>query len=145
MSSNPNRIGMPKRVDIYDYWESRIDGLYEDRYNGGPLEHYHCCFACGSYHRIERAHIVPLCDGGTNDASNLHLLCAKCHIDSETLVGDLYWAWLERMRETSPFIHEMKRYERLYGPDWVSYMSQTIDPTVIAGWTYAIHVRGGAA
>lgn len=121
------RASMPCKKEIYDYWAERIDGLDEDRYNFGPLKDHYCCFACGSYHRIERAHIVPLCDGGTNDVSNLHLLCAMCHIDSEMLVGDLYSAWLARMRDTSPTVHDTRRYERRYGPDWMSHMPQVIE------------------
>lgn len=56
-----------------------------------------CCFACGwhserwtkatpraSWERatLERAHIVPSSLGGSDDASNVILLCSPCHHDS---------------------------------------------------------------
>lgn len=105
---------MPKRAAICEHWEDKIEDL-----DGN-------CFACGSSLRVERAHIVPLCEGGTNDVSNLHLLCATCHIDSEPLPVDLYWAWLWRMRETHPFTHAVGRYERIYGPDWKSILAKQL-------------------
>ena len=56
-----------------------------------------CCFACGYYSEhwdkdtarasweratLERAHIIPASLGGSDDASNLLLLCTACHEDS---------------------------------------------------------------
>lgn len=111
------RASMPCKKEIYDYWAERIDGLEWDRFNFGPLMDEYCCFACGSYRRIERAHIVSLDQGGSNATSNLHLLCASCHVDSECLPEELYWSWLTRMRETDPFAHDIKRWEHLYGAE----------------------------
>lgn len=53
------------------------------------------CFACGSTHKLERAHILPICLGGNNDVQNIHLLCAYCHLESETLHGESYWKWYQ--------------------------------------------------
>ena len=56
-----------------------------------------CCFVCGWYSEhwvkvtpkasweratLERAHIVPRSLGGSDDASNVILLCSPCHRDS---------------------------------------------------------------
>jgi HNH endonuclease len=55
------------------------------------------CFACGlKTAKIQRAHIFPYHLGGSDEASNLHLLCPKCHLESECLIGDLYWFWFNR-------------------------------------------------
>jgi len=57
------------------------------------------CFACGccgagnKEGNLERAHIVPRCEGGSDAVENLHLLCSPCHQDSEWLKGDGYWRW----------------------------------------------------
>lgn len=68
------------------------------------------CFACLADYgemKLERAHIHALCTGGSNEISNLHLLCSVCHKDSEFLGGssggyeklyvdktqELYWKW----------------------------------------------------
>jgi 5-methylcytosine-specific restriction endonuclease McrA len=53
------------------------------------------CFACRwPTEDLERAHILPLCEGGSDEVSNLHLLCEACHKDSEFLSGRSYWKWL---------------------------------------------------
>lgn len=40
----------------------------------------HRCLCCGSSLGPSRDHIVPLALGGTNDASNLQLLCVPCNV-----------------------------------------------------------------
>lgn len=37
------------------------------------------CENCGSTYRLAVDHIVPQSMGGTNDPSNLRVLCARCH------------------------------------------------------------------
>jgi hypothetical protein len=38
------------------------------------------CSECPSSDELEIDHIVPLCDGGSNDDENLQVLCNDCHI-----------------------------------------------------------------
>jgi 5-methylcytosine-specific restriction endonuclease McrA len=55
------------------------------------------CFACGMWFSgLERAHINPLLEGGSNDVSNLHALCRTCHKDSEGRTGDEYFKWFNQ-------------------------------------------------
>lgn len=42
------------------------------------------CIACGDHRNLECDHIVPLADGGTNDASNLQTLCKTCNASKGT-------------------------------------------------------------
>jgi 5-methylcytosine-specific restriction endonuclease McrA len=37
------------------------------------------CYYCGSKSNLEAHHIVPLFAGGTNDDTNLQVLCDDCH------------------------------------------------------------------
>jgi 5-methylcytosine-specific restriction endonuclease McrA len=37
------------------------------------------CVRCGSKSDLEINHIIPLSQGGTNEASNLEIRCKKCH------------------------------------------------------------------
>lgn len=54
------------------------------------------CFACGAeYPQLHAAHIVPVWAGGSNDHSNLHLLCPGCHAISECVGGLRYWRWFK--------------------------------------------------
>ena len=51
---------------------------YRDpEYLSVPLSGY--CAACGVVEDLTRDHIVPLIKGGTNDASNIRLLCRECN------------------------------------------------------------------
>lgn len=43
---------------------------------------------------LDRAHIYPDLYGGSKKPNNLHLLCRKCHIESEPLEGYVYWLWI---------------------------------------------------
>lgn len=53
------------------------------------------CFACGLHGELHRAHILARQEGGSDTVENLHLLCPKCHIESEYMKGELYWHWLK--------------------------------------------------
>ena len=54
------------------------------------------CMACGiaqdSY--LERAHVKARCCGGSNHFNNIHMLCKRCHKESEEIHGLRYWVWL---------------------------------------------------
>jgi 5-methylcytosine-specific restriction endonuclease McrA len=50
------------------------------------MSNYHIisgnCVMCGTYRQsLQKDHIIPKCKGGTNDPSNIKLLCANCHED----------------------------------------------------------------
>ena len=40
------------------------------------------CKFCGYTGMLEVHHIIPVCDGGTNDLDNLILLCELCHCEA---------------------------------------------------------------
>jgi len=40
------------------------------------------CYNCGSTEDVELHHIVPLSLGGTNNITNIAVLCHKCHMAS---------------------------------------------------------------
>lgn len=86
---------MPTKNQIKEYWWKRLvelekfickDEVFEDDY----------CFACGFEAITERAHILAKCEGGSDEPSNLHLLCSHCHKTSEMLNGERYWQWFEK-------------------------------------------------
>ena len=39
------------------------------------------CSLCGSTQKLQIDHILPVCNGGTNELSNLRILCKKCNIN----------------------------------------------------------------
>jgi hypothetical protein len=103
-----NRNGMPSKFQIYEHWKNRLVNDYgKDFYKGKTLirerqrtkEPYaYMCFACGTFSvKIERAHIIAICEGGSNDVSNLHLLCGSCHRNSETINNfPAYEKWFKK-------------------------------------------------
>jgi hypothetical protein len=80
------RNSMPSKKQICEYWDGHPDLIVlEDT-----------CWRCGVLSTyLERAHILPRLEGGTNDESNLHLLCKMCHKQTEFLWGEPYWQALE--------------------------------------------------
>lgn len=95
-----DRPNMPSKKKIIDYWVNGEGSvLLEEK--GIELasygdNDYNCCFACGDILRVERAHILAHCEGGSATVDNLHLLCKECHLESEYFNGDFYWNWLEK-------------------------------------------------
>lgn len=52
------------------------------------------CFACcRAMPVLERAHIIPRRHGGKANWANIHILCDRCHTESEDLTGTEYWDW----------------------------------------------------
>ncbi len=82
------RNDMPTKAVILTYWIKNIPSELDD----GQLINGQC-FACMSSNKLERAHIKAISQGGDNSASNLHILCASCHLESEFISGETYWAW----------------------------------------------------
>lgn len=85
------RLGMPTKKQLNIFHGRDAD---EDE-----------CMACGRFSSLHRAHIYPLCAGGTNDPQNIHLLCPTCHKDSEFLVGEAYRAWFEAAQVSTDWSH----------------------------------------
>lgn len=87
---------MPSKNAIRSYWATCTDwGLGQTEPPHGQIDFRgdNSCFACGWGMGSIRAHILAKCDGGSDDVSNLHILCRFCHTDSEYLTGDDYWRW----------------------------------------------------
>tara|TARA_Y100000361_G_scaffold86245_1_gene76603 strand:+ start:1329 stop:2054 length:726 start_codon:yes stop_codon:yes gene_type:complete len=91
-----HRETKPTRDKIFEYWKN--SPLNESFINKSYYNDY--CMACGEYTdsgefgKLERAHIYASCHGGSNNESNLHVLCRECHLKSEEKIGWTYWLWL---------------------------------------------------
>lgn len=84
------RRSMPSRAKIFEYWKDKINNAKNDN----------TCFKCGITSLFEdtvivdRAHILAVCEGGSDDVDNLHLLCRNCHRESEAYNGSEYKLWI---------------------------------------------------
>jgi 5-methylcytosine-specific restriction endonuclease McrA len=77
-----------KRGGVVKHWRPKLAAM------GKTFEVDHdVCFACGTRGSMERAHILPHVLGGSCEPENIHLLCPKCHDESESLHGEDYFLW----------------------------------------------------
>ena len=77
---------MPPKNQIIGFW---VDKIQKKKLSNNVNE----CFACKSIVGTQRCHIKAYIENGTNEVSNLHLLCKECHIESECIDGTEYWKW----------------------------------------------------
>ena len=96
---------LPKKQVIKDYWANYLIDVLGKFDSVMELNEADYCFACGCDHgRIQRAHILAKCEGGTDRVNNIHLLCVYCHHDSEYITGAKYFRWLRKRTMTGAFL-----------------------------------------
>lgn len=104
------------KKEIVDYWFSIVDecGLSVD-----AAEAHERCWRCGCERALERCHIIPASLGGEDKASNLILLCHRCHLENPNVADpDIMWDWLRAYG--TPFYDTfwvkqgIKEYEFIY-------------------------------
>ena len=84
---------MPSTFDILEFWEPLLEQIYRmtTDEDGAPV-----CWSCSfAGIPLQRAHILSVQEGGSDDVSNLHLLCYCCHRLSEDLNSQRYWKWMQ--------------------------------------------------
>ena len=115
---------LPKWKQIINFWQMPVlmkfyPLAYSKKWaeNHKPLWDDKFCFACGLPGYVERCHIIAKHSGGTDDVSNLHLLCAGCHKESEFLEGDLYWKWFNSVDPVLAFKAKAQRFKFLITSD----------------------------
>ncbi|MEZ2143124.1 HNH endonuclease [Bradyrhizobium sp. DN5] len=133
---------LPLRSEIFEFWKDRIVGLVRWIDWGEPG-----CWACGFYYGpkydikrsdagwdeilrcwdripLQRCHIVGRALGGSDDASNLFLLCRECHDRMpNTNIPEIFYEWARAQnwsrREDAKILDAMKafRVEGVMVPD----------------------------
>src|SRR5699024_4292664 len=105
-----------QKHEIVDYWFSRVD---ECELSVDAAEAHERCWRCGYKRGLERCHIVPSSLGGSDEPSNLVLLCKRCHLENPNVSDpEIMWDWI-RAYGTSLYgtfwtIQGMKEYEFIY-------------------------------
>ena len=103
---------LPSKAEIFEYWKDRLLGLGRFIDWGEPS-----CWACGFHYGtkydvkrpdvewevilrcwnsipLQRCHILPRSLGGTNDVSNLFLMCRECHdLAPNTSFPEILFEW----------------------------------------------------
>ena len=78
--------------NIVNYWSSRESecGLGADW-----AEAHERCWRCGYKSTLQRCHIVPRALGGSDEPSNLVLLCHRCHREAPNISDPRFmWIWI---------------------------------------------------
>lgn len=78
--------------DIVNYWSKRESecGLGVDW-----AEAHERCWRCGYKSSLERCHIIPRALGGSDEPSNLVLLCSRCHLEAPNINDPRFmWIWI---------------------------------------------------
>lgn len=110
------QIQTSKKV-IAEYWKDRID---KGETNVSFKQATTHCWRCGIKKRLDRAHIVPRSQEGSDSPENFVLLCKHCHIDNPNLNNiEVVWDWLRAYRlqegESLWLVQGLREYEYIYG------------------------------
>lgn len=104
---------VPEKGDIFEYW---MDWLIENGFDLGEPG----CWACGNWWgtkydneninaslddikklwnkvtQLQRCHIIPKSLGGTDEPSNLFLMCRECHdLAPNTTSREIFFKWVD--------------------------------------------------
>ncbi|WP_436210545.1 HNH endonuclease [Bradyrhizobium sp. LjRoot220] len=103
---------LPSKAEIFEYWKGRLRGLgcridwaepgcwacgfrYGTRYDvKGSQAGWDKVLRCWNSIPLQRCHIVARSLGGTNDISNLFLMCRECHdLAPNTSFPEIFFEW----------------------------------------------------
>jgi hypothetical protein len=120
--------------DIVDYWSCRQDdrSLSVKWAKAGRL-----CWRCGHARLLQRCHIIPRSLGGSEDASNLVLLCRQCHAEAPNVAdAEFIWIWLRAhavgFDGTYWYDRGFREYEFIYGVKPLACFNQAAIPRLQA-------------
>lgn len=75
---------MPSKSAIYVHWYDILwDGRRMQNNKRKGDRRYDTCWGCGFEVGTQRCHIIDRCAGGSDEVSNLVLLCVDCHRTQE--------------------------------------------------------------
>jgi hypothetical protein len=112
---------MPKskvsREEVASYWMNREEesGLAIDW-----ADAHERCWRCGYKASLQFCHIVPEALGGPREASNLVLLCGRCHREAPNVQDPRFmWVWLRStcvpFYDTYWTARGIQEFERMFG------------------------------
>ena len=112
---------------IVEYWEARKD---ETELNVDWADAHERCWRCGYKTKLEKCHIIPKALGGSDQPSNLVLLCIRCHREAPNFPDpNFMWLWIKKtpvaMAKNYPFaagmydsywiVRGFQEYEQMFG------------------------------
>lgn len=102
--------------NIIDYWSQHEDecGLSIDWAEADER-----CWRCGYKKKLQFCHIIPDSMGGTDEPSNLVLLCHRCHREGPNVTDPRFmWIWVRAhgtaFYDTYWTIRGMEEFEKMF-------------------------------
>lgn len=111
-----------KHLDIINYWSESEDYANGDEV-GMAIDHLDIgkdggrCWRCATTKHIQQCHIVGKSQGGSDEPSNLVLLCKDCHDDApmtKNATAESIFNWIKRSRELIIKPFSESRFNYLY-------------------------------
>lgn len=63
------------------------------------------CWRCGKETELQRCHLIPDSLGGKDEASNIVLLCDKCHKEGLNVADpEIMWDWIKAYAQPNQFM-----------------------------------------
>lgn len=73
------------------------------------------CWRCGKETELQRCHLVPDALGGKDEASNIVLLCDKCHEEGPNVQDpEIMWDWIKAYAQPNEFMFLFSQISREY-------------------------------
>lgn len=92
---------------IVDYWDKNV---CEEDLSVDFAEAHERCWRCGCECKLHRCHIIPHSLGGVDNASNLVLLCNRCHREAPNVNDvEFFWEWLKAQKTPCYDMYWIKR------------------------------------
>ena len=93
---------------VVEYWLNNDEDIFTNKptiklnLKSGQVT----CFCCGDHRdNLEKAHIIPVSSGGSNNVDNIHILCKSCHLRTESFTdipvigNELYFNFIKQHPE----------------------------------------------
>lgn len=73
------------------------------------------CWRCGKETELQRCHLIPDSLGGKDEASNIVLLCDKCHKEGPNVADpEIMWDWIKAYAQPNQFMFLFYQISREY-------------------------------
>lgn len=73
------------------------------------------CWRCGKETELQRCHLIPDALGVKDEASNIILLCDKCHEEGSNVAApEIMWDWIKACAQPNEFMFLFSQISREY-------------------------------
>jgi hypothetical protein len=114
---------MPTKASILDYWQN-CQKMWD------APKSINICMACGFDGLISRCHVQSVADGGSDDLSNIVLLCRSCHHRQESVCVTEYGraSFMSSLMDGAPYM-VVRATELMASAKMMGYVDESVQLT----------------